>query len=375
MTLAGTSLWIPRTSRISPSHQTGTARSSVARHVRERKLQGPAVAAAAAFVAKRRRQGGRMPTCRLELMGLPDAAAYQRHAAGLLQKARAAGVLSGLNIPNKKPGEPLLEWAKILVRELPGVEVTVHYSLKHQRSPRVVEDFQDWCQQASSAGVRRVLLVTGPKGPRQDAVWVLQRLERIEGLRLGVAFNACLPTEAAREAERQRLVQKLRSGWVQDVWLNTGDDAELLRHGIDFVRETGLKLGVQPELFASVMLPSAAQLQQMRERPWNGVHFSEEFLSSVQGMGRASSRALAVFGDEVEPIVESKVRNAADLSKLVAYIDQDTQTLSSMLEEEDSCGPAMPRTCNFAPEPRLGRSRDGEASRIPRRWGKASRHA
>ncbi|CAJ1446957.1 unnamed protein product [Effrenium voratum] len=110
--------------------------------------------------------------------------------------------------------------------------------------------------------------------------------------------------------------------------LNTGDDAELLRHGIDFVRETGLKslgcsstlqslsdsewyfakLGVQPELFASVMLPSAAQLQQMRERPWNGVHFSEEFLSSVQGMGRASSRALAVFGDEVEPIVESKAR-------------------------------------------------------------------
>ena len=34
-----------------------------------------------------------------------------RHATGLLQKARVAGALSGLNIPNKKPGEPLLEWA------------------------------------------------------------------------------------------------------------------------------------------------------------------------------------------------------------------------------------------------------------------------
>ena len=33
-----------------------------------------------------------------------------RHARGLLQKAQSAGVLSGLNIPNKKPGEPLLEW-------------------------------------------------------------------------------------------------------------------------------------------------------------------------------------------------------------------------------------------------------------------------
>ena len=36
------------------------------------------------------------------------------------------------------------------------------------------------------------------------------------------------------------------------------------------------RLGVSLQLFGSVMLPSAAQLQQMRERPWNGVHFSEE---------------------------------------------------------------------------------------------------
>ena len=28
----------------------------------------------------------------------------------MLQKAQNAGVLSGLNIPNKKPGEPLIEW-------------------------------------------------------------------------------------------------------------------------------------------------------------------------------------------------------------------------------------------------------------------------
>ena len=51
-------------------------------------------------------------------------------------------MLSGLNIPNKKPGEPLLDWvpylvlspiqmnfeARILVKELPDVELTVHYS-------------------------------------------------------------------------------------------------------------------------------------------------------------------------------------------------------------------------------------------------------
>lgn len=34
--------------------------------------------------------------------------------------------------------------------------------------------------------------------------------------------KACLPSEAAREVERQRLVQKLRTGIVQDVWLMLG---------------------------------------------------------------------------------------------------------------------------------------------------------
>ena len=37
-----------------------------------------------------------------------------------------------------------------------------------------------------------------------------------------------------------------------------------------------LRLGIDIELFASAMLPSVAQLQQMRERPWNGVQFSED---------------------------------------------------------------------------------------------------
>ncbi len=37
-----------------------------------------------------------------------------------------------------------------------------------------------------------------------------------------------------------------------------------------------LRLGIDIELFASAMLPGVAQLQQMRERPWNGVQFSED---------------------------------------------------------------------------------------------------
>jgi len=262
-----------------------------------------------------------MATCRLELMGLPDTEAYRRLARGILR--RGASLCSGLNVPNKKPGEPLLEWVAALRGELPSADLCVHYSLKHQRcrgDPAAA--FERFCQEAVDAGAARVLLVTGPRGPPVDTVEVLERLAgrhpAPSRLRLGVAFNACLPSEAARVAECERLARKLRTGLVEDVWLNCGSEPALLAAGVSYARAAAEGLGLPvPAVFGSVLLPNPAQLQQMRERPWNGVHFSEEYLASLEGMGRVTGEVLEAFRlGSAEPIVESKVRNDEDLRRL-----------------------------------------------------------
>jgi len=266
--------------------------------------------------------------CHLELMGLHDSAAYRRLAQGVLQTARARSLLLGLNVPNKKPGESLLEWAEVLRVEMPNVDRCVHYSLKHQRGKGdPVECFIDFCHKADSMGVARVLLVTGPNGPRPDAVGVLEKIARqrlsFGHLRLGVAFNSCLPTEAERVTEQERLVRKLKTGLVSEVWLNCGADLRLLEEGISFARSAAVSLGVDSglQMFGSVLLPSPAQLQQMRDRPWNGVHFGEEYLGSLEGMERCTRNVLQLYGAMgVQPIVESKVRNDADVGKLESLL-------------------------------------------------------
>merc|ERR1712008_418406 len=59
------------------------------------------------------------------------------------------------------------------------------------------------------------------------------------------------------------------------------------------------------------------QLNQFRERPWNGVHFSERYLSSMEGMSECTREVLSTFhAHAVEPIIESKVRSLADLRAL-----------------------------------------------------------
>lgn len=269
---------------------------------------------------------GAMATCRLEIMGLPDSNAYRRHARNVLQRSKH--LWSGLNIPNKKPGEPLLEWASVLLKEIPDCDLCVHYSLKHQRSAGPggpVALFERFCDDALALGVSSVLLVTGPRGPPIDAVALLERLRgRRPGeaagrrLRLGVAFNACLPSENEREAERQRLARKMRTKLVDEIWLNCGSDVALLRAGAAFARQTASEHGQSDVVvFGSVLRPNDAQLMQMNTRPWNGVHFSEEYLGSLDGMARVTAGVLAAYSqDGVEPIVESKVLNDKDVAQL-----------------------------------------------------------
>merc|ERR1712151_1188985 len=92
----------------------------------------------------------------------------------------------------------------------------------------------------------------GPRGPRLDAVSVLERLKGQHPspgrLRLGVAFNACLPTEVERAAERERLTRKLKTGLVDDVWLNCGPDPALLEEGISFARASARRLNLAGNL-------------------------------------------------------------------------------------------------------------------------------
>jgi len=267
-------------------------------------------------------------TCRLELMGLPDAGAYRRLAQGILRES--AHLLSGLNVPNKKPHEPLLECASVLREELPSLNICVHYSLKHQRGngdPTAM--FERFCCDAEAIGIQKVLLVTGPRGPAMDSAAVLEKLRGQHSapgrVQLGVAFNACLPTEEQRTVERQRLLRKLKTGLVEEVWLNCGCDPVLLSEGVAFIRSSVARLGLASMvIYGSGLLPSEAQLWQMNERPWNGVHFGDEYLGSLAGMWRCTSSVLETFLEcGVEPIIESKVRTAEDAKKLESLLRGD----------------------------------------------------
>lgn len=140
-------------------------------------------------------------------------------------------------------------------------------------------------------------------------------------MRLGVAFNPCLASAEAREEERHRLKRKIDTGLVDDIWLNTGVDTNLLRHGIAFARDAaGCPDANTPKseitLFASALRPNDAQRWQFS---WgrNGVEFGAEFLDSLSGMEDCTRQALALFREfQVQPLIESKLFTQEDIEQL-----------------------------------------------------------
>jgi hypothetical protein len=112
------------------------------------------------------------------------------------------------------------------------------------------------------------------------------------------------------------------------VWLNCGSDAQLLQEGILFAHSIPHSLNLPEDLalFGSVLIPNEPQLVQMREKPWNGVHFGDEYLGSLAGMEKLTRKVLELFGaSSVVPIVESKVRSQDDVAKLKALMDSLAQ--------------------------------------------------
>ncbi|KAM3567453.1 hypothetical protein VYU27_010401, partial [Nannochloropsis oceanica] len=110
---------------------------------------------------------------------------------------------------------------------------------------------------------------------------------------------------------------KIATGLVSSVWLQLGSDTAALRKGLDFVRIETEGRSPPIRVIGSVVIPSRKFLAMMKFRPWSGVRLSETYLSSVEEANKATKAILNVYkAYGVEPIVESAVKNEADLEQV-----------------------------------------------------------
>lgn len=221
------------------------------------------------------------------------------------------------NIPNKMRDENLVPFASQIINRIPSANVCLHYSLKNHRAKSLTDaaaNFAYCVQESANVGVTEMLLVSGSGDKRNiNAVTCLQKLQSAgykppEGMKISVAFNPYYSSEAEKTVERERLLQKLQTGYISILYLQFGSDIAMLRDSMLFLSEVVDRCKVQ--IFGSVFLPSKQLIARMKFRPWKGLLLSEEFLSGIEPAEAILKKMLKIYEEFcVTPIIETAFRN------------------------------------------------------------------
>ena len=258
--------------------------------------------------------------------------------------------ISGYNLPNKIPKDPLIDNAETISTAVSGgaaLDLCVHYSLKYNAERRGEDTackFKAFLTRCPPT-VPHVLLVTGGAGgggkPRKamNAVTCLEQLQKDQyqlppHVKIGVAFNPYYPTHM--DEEFQRLEAKLKTGYVSSVWLNMGSDTDKLRMALESITTMDIVVNTGVRLIGSIFVPSKALLNKFRFRMWSGLYLGEDYMTDVEGANTVTDRILALYAQyNVEPLVESAIRTEKDVQQLTELMTKSLATSGGITSEAD----------------------------------------
>lgn len=231
---------------------------------------------------------------------------------------------SRVNITNKTKDDNLLQSTAMIAQAIPHANVCVHYSLKWNYNGGQDQAFQHLQEFLQALGQQKcmtsVLLVSGGgKKKRLDTVQALKRFKGEPPVPIHVAFNPYFPGAADVKLERDRMEEKLASGWVSGIWLQTGSDLAKLESGLKFLK--GQTASRDLTIYGSIFLPNKQLLAQMKYRPWNGVFLSDEYLSSVEAATKLTKGLLSVYEEySVVPLLETALRTGTDVQSAYSLL-------------------------------------------------------
>ena len=234
-----------------------------------------------------------------------------------------------INIPCKGiiKKDFLLEIVEYLGKNHKDLNVVYHYSLYHQyfkNEKKSYEYFIDFIDICSSFRNNKILLVSGSKKRQNfDVISVLNEMNYSfkSNIKFGVAFNPYFQFIEEINEERERLLKKLSSGFVNSTWLQLGSDVVLLNKSILFlehnIRNNYLKKGIDIKLYGSLFVPSKQSLARFKFRPWKGVFFSNQYLNSLDKATNITKEILNTYSKfKIDLLIESECSSNKQLENL-----------------------------------------------------------
>lgn len=240
-----------------------------------------------------------------------------------------------INIPCKGniKKDFLLEVVKFIGSKYKNFDVIYHYSFYHQFQNNKNISYQKFLNflevNKTYNNNNEILLVSGTR--KKDEFEVINILEKLKfdlskNIKFGVAFNPYFLNESDCKIERNRLIDKLNSYFVQSIWLQFGSEINQLASEIHFINETMCKsqkfFDKQINIYGSLFIPSKQFLARFKYRPWRGVYLSNKYLNSLEESGKITHKIIDFYlNNSIIPLVESELSTDKQYSEAQNFIN------------------------------------------------------
>ena len=233
-----------------------------------------------------------------------------------------------LNIPCK--GKIKKEFLKHVIDYIglnfKKMDVTYHYSCKHQFSRTLCNSFSELSEFISKCIKYNtdVLLISGANKKKDfDSIKVLNYLNdgKKSKINYGIAYNPYFEEYIFIEEERKRLFEKLNTGIVSSIWLQFGSDINLLEKELIFLKQViktySKNNNSEISLYGSLFIPTKQFLARFKFRPWKSVFLSKDYLSSLDYSYGITKNIIDIYSkNNIFPLVESQCSSTKELNKI-----------------------------------------------------------
>ena len=184
------------------------------------------------------------------------------------------GVVISCKKNNQDIDQLIQDLKEISENIIPTFCISTEYSKNSTTTLQKLSEFENYLLQMN---LNQALLVSGDPKRKLDTLICLNHLHKAKTkLKWGVVFN---PFYTDMEVEKNRLRQKLKYSFVNQVYLQLGENLDKLTYGLEYIKSVQT---TNLTIIGSILQPSVTILNQFNIRQWNGVYFSEDFLSDLE---------------------------------------------------------------------------------------------
>ena len=242
-----------------------------------------------------------------------------------------------INIPCKGniKKDFLIDVVKFIGKNYKNLDVIYHYSFYHQyyRNKKFSYDkFLNFIElNKKYNNNNEILIVSGSQKRKEfEVLSVLKDLKSDLRTRpkFGIAYNPYFSNKFEYKNERNRLLSKLDSEFIDSIWLQFGSEINYLKRELSFLKKINFisdqKIDIGKKLYGSIFIPSKQFLARFKFRPWRGVFLSNDFLNSLEYSCLTTKEIYKIYcQNNITPLIETECSNIKQFNQVENLLEDD----------------------------------------------------